>query len=373
MADGKSLVIYIITYVCTIILGGIVYYIDQHGHFVRKICKKWFVLAGNIIIALPFALICGLRAFDVGYDTANYIKDFSNMATGAYEEHVGSFDYLYKAVFSVLAKLTNGNQICVLLVMALITLIFVVYALEKISNSTIDFILLLSMFFLYLSPIMLDQSRQLIAVGVVMLAYTYLIAGYKKEFVLFIIIATLFHETAIIFIGLIIFDNKYLNKRKLGILIGAAAILTYFVMPQILNLLFRFVPTRFEYITIMDGTGVNGKAWIVDMMPMFVSMVVYYLFKKNEEPKHNVVAELTAWSAFPLRIASYYSFFIMRMSYYGEAISIILVSYALKNVKGKRKLLIAGCLLTVYIFRWWYGFVILKLNDAIPYNFYWDV
>ena len=372
MGNIKSIVIYMGAYILTLSLAGVIYSIFKQNKFQWKISRKIFTFAGNILISTSFSLICGLRASCVGYDTVNYINDFSHMALGTYEGHAGSLDYLYKAIFLILAKITKGNQICVLFFMALITMVFVVYALEKVSSTSLQFTILLFLFLLYLSPIMLDQARQLIAVGVVMLAYVYLLNGCKKGYFLYMIIAMLFHETAIAFVLLFFFDNKYLNKKRFGILIGATAILTYFIMPQILNVMFNFVPERFQYITDLDGSGVDGKAWIIDIAPMIMSMIIYYLFKNKDEPKHNIVAEITAWSAFPLRIASYYSFFIMRMSYYGEAVSVVLVSYALKNVKGNKKVLVVIVLLVTYIFRWWYGFVVLKLNNAIPYSFYWQ-
>ena len=92
------------------------------------------------------------------------------MANETYISSQGSFAFLYHFIFKVIAKTTNGNSVYMLFGMAMLSLVLIETAFEKVCRKGAEFSIGLILFMLYLSPIMMDQSRQVIGVGFVTLA-----------------------------------------------------------------------------------------------------------------------------------------------------------------------------------------------------------
>lgn len=369
LLNTYSINLYLSIYLVTAILGLFYYQYIRKIIFLQIRAEVFIRIIFKIIIALPFSILCGLRDISVGFDTYNYIRGFEKMANETYISSQGSFAFLYHFIFKVIAKTTNGNSVYMLFGMAMLSLVLIETAFEKVCRKGAEFSIGLILFMLYLSPIMMDQSRQFIGVGFVTLAYAYLLNNKKRLCIFFILIGMFFHETASVMLIFLLLDNRVLSGKKIKIFIFMFLILNCFLMPVLLQLVYIFLPDRYSYLITAQEKTVIGKGWIIDLFPLMISMFIYYNHIKKMYIQHNAVLESAIWSSFFFRIAGYYSFFIMRMSYYGESLSILVIIYVLFHHKCKKLKIYIFILLLAHFLHWWIDFVILGLNAAIPYRF----
>lgn len=141
------------------------------------------------------------------------------------------------------------------------------------------------------------------------------------------------------------------------------------ILQYLISLLYLILPPKFIYIQ-EQGKEVasSGYAWLIDVVPMLFVVYLYYRYR-NKSSLKDIPLVFYALSALPLRLAAYNSFFIMRLSYYGEIISIILLLNILSKLSFKEVRLWSCVGFLIFFTHWYMDFVFLRLNAAIPYGF----
>lgn len=332
--------------------------------------KEQFSIVSFLLLsatAIPYALLCANRSDDTGFDTTNNIIGYFNMRYGI--EYVNDgFNYLYQYL-RYLALYVFGRKIEYwFFIVAYIPLICINYVFQKFARDKYQYALGCLLFSLYLSPIMMDQSRQFMAMGISTLAIYKLYNGNIKTFVIWTFICVFIHESCIfLFLLLLLYKFKY--SRGSIYLIMVLMFVSVFLLQYLMSLLYLILPAKFSYIQ-EQGKEVasSGYAWIIDVIPMLLVVFIYY---KNRKvfPLKDIPLVIYALSALPLRLAAYNSFFIMRLSYYGEIVSIILLLNILSHLSSKKVRFWSYVSFFVFFIHWYIDFVFLRLNDAIPYSY----
>ena len=214
----------------------------------------------------------------------------------------------------------------------------------------------------------MEQSRQFFSISIGMLALYCLRENDKKRALLLILLALFLHESILILLVIYLFarekvESKWLSYGSLIIVLLVSAFFIHFFVSVIVS----FLPAKYLYIQEQAHAETSGLAWIVDLMPLCLIMFVYYKYK-IDNGKNNFPLELCALSAIPFRLAGYMSFFIMRLSYYGEAVCILLLIDIFKFLPRGKVVFWSFVILLFFFFHWYIDFVLLELNDAIPYS-----
>jgi len=232
----------------------------------------WWCLSAWFILSI----IEGLRSFDIGTDTSMYTYLFSIDGMNSFEP---GFQLL-----GILVHLITDDPTYFLLFIALITNGLIVYSVYKISSQ--PFISIFSYITLYYYFQSFNAMRQYIAIGVILVAYSFL----RKNKILIYLIATLiaifFHNSAIVGLLLLPYHFFKISKKK------PASLLKSLIVPFVLgamvaiffkiglNLFIAIFPKYYVYLQMTEFAGISVVQQIVVNSTIFLA---YLLFTDNKE------------------------------------------------------------------------------------------
>ena len=163
----------------------------------KRQTKKFLIFSG---IVLTF--IAGTRDYSVGSDTQFYVKYFLS----------NRIDHMEKG-FLTLIKILRYLRVSptiFLIVCSAICFFFVLLAVYRMSVEPAISVLMFVMLYYFFNS--LNPTRQYIAIGMILNAYYHILKGHNIRAILLILLASLFHSTAIL--CLLLFFVKLINKQK---------------------------------------------------------------------------------------------------------------------------------------------------------------
>lgn len=359
---NTSIIIFLISYILTIIFCSVYF---SYNKWLYK--SKAISVILLILTTLPFSYLCAKRSEYTGYDTLNYINGFLDMKYGIIASDSGSFDFIFKMLRFITYDIFGDNIFIWLFLLSFLALLFLNYSFSLISKRVFVYSSTCLLFLLYLSPIMLNQSRQFISVALVALAYILLKKGYVKKFIFTIVISTFIHESSLVFIIFPFIANIKIVK-KYSYVLPFIFIISIFFVNYLTNEIGAYLPDKYEYVKEQTGVQTSGFGWIIDLFPLFFILLFYYKYRTIVD-RNNLPLELCALSALPFRMAGYTSYFIMRLSYYGEVISLILFCELLSHTNKRKAIILIIISILIFSLRWYIAYVYLGLHAVIPYSY----
>lgn len=351
MTDFESLVFYIISFSIS------TYFIFLSDKTNKKLKKNVCVIIG---LAIPI-LISALR-YDVGTDFNAYVDMYNS---------IKNLDInIVEGLFSVICKIAIvlGNVQYMFAIYSALTIIFVYKALEY--NK--DKYSLSLCFFLYLFlhfAISFNIIRQALAVVIVFYTYRHLTEKNLKKFIFWVLIASLAHKTALVFLPLYFIVPK--NKEKISKIQVIQVIALMIVMLVVLNLktILQYLTnfSMFEkYAIYMNPMKTENKSLILKL----ILLCVFLFFRKQlkvYEPKNNIYIILFIISVI-LEFTGYFSAFVKRIAMYFTISEIYLISCLPKifNKKDRNLVLLAIICYAIIIFI--ISFYIQGQSNVIPYR-----
>lgn len=330
-------------------------------------------IAFLIMIIVVLSLLSGLRSYSVGTDTLNYVTHINYWQTiqnyNRYPTEPGL------RFISILTAYFFKGPTSVLLVVATLTNSLIVYRLWTYKNNiSINIsILLYSLYYYFMT---LSGIRQWVAISIVFWASEYVFKKKYLRFSFFVILATLFHNSAII--GLLIpIVDIILNKKKYNI--KKLIFFLFVVLPSIIGVLivieskfniFSKYGAYFENFNAQVGTGIT--LWI----KMFLSLIIFLVILSekiiSEEDYNLFKRSFTIYFIGLLMvIPGYYINDFNRIAFYYVIYELIffgVIGKYYKNMKVKIGLLMF-ILFYVLLF-------ILEIKysglSIMPYKFYWN-
>lgn len=189
-----------------IIYIGLLAFCWLFSYLANRYHQKKFVW----LIILALTLIAGLRDYSVGIDTQSYVKKFGYIANGVFRYAYGletSFKYICYAVLKFFP-----NATVLLTLFAFLTnwcIITRFWELRKISSFSC-MVLCYYMSFYFMT---MNVMRQFCAIGIVFYCTRYLSQKKVLRFILGVLIAMLFHQTAVI--GFVLLAINCLRWKEL--------------------------------------------------------------------------------------------------------------------------------------------------------------
>lgn len=314
-----------------------------------------------IISFIPLFILLMLRDITVGNDTIqyiNYFNMFGNMNINQlfllnFEK---GFVFLCKILYFV-----TSNQLIFLSCMSFFSLLGVYFFINKYSKMPWFSIWLFICLGFYGSCF--NILRQVIAMNFLLMSIKYLSEKKFQSFILFVLLASLFHKTALIFILLYPISRFEINKLYFTSLVFFAT-LFYFFSDFLTNLFLQDIFSKYQNSDIESGGGL--------FFIMLISINVFcYLFGKNNIKRNKVnkihfqmlnISLLLQMLAFSLPLAT-------RLTSYFFISSIVLIPNVIAYQSKKNKVYLT-IIIQIFTFAFFlYKMTIGEISGIVPYLF----
>ena len=255
--------------------------------------KKYYPLAILLLIfaVITLSLLSGMRNYMIGTDTATYDNFFitavnsNNFSRYFYNlTSTDSLEQIFVLLIYIVSRISNNYHffqfICALIINANIGLALYLSR-NKLKSMSLGWITYC--FLLYVNT--LNIVRQSIALSFMALAISLLLSKKFYQACVVIIIACLFHKTAII--GLVIILVAYLfnhivNSKRLFLVIGLSLFITIlipFLMPLLGNINV-FVGSKYSNYLVSTG-GISLLFGVLLRLPMLLLIAINFVLEPS--------------------------------------------------------------------------------------------
>ena len=182
-----------------------------------------------LFFAVVFSLIFGSR-YKVGVDWYNYIEIYNKISVEGFI--FNSLEVSYKLI-NLLSYYFNGGIGFVIFVCTVVFFIFTMFSFPRLALNPFYFFAITAPYHLVMSGV--NYTRQAVALSIFLYALSFLINGNKKYFSFFILLASTFHASALLFFPMLFIDYK---KRYLFFVLSIVCpIVVYMMLGQYIQYL----------------------------------------------------------------------------------------------------------------------------------------
>lgn len=349
--------------------------------------KRQF-LGTNAKVSVFFALlipclIAGLRHKTIGTDVQGYVEHLFQTAesAGSFSDYFQSgytqFGWDYMAVkdtefgFALLTFLIQrifGNMQVLLFVLQALTVIPVYKGLRAFEK-TQPVWLGMAVYYLMFYNQTFNMMRQWIAMAVLFYAFQFLVnKSYRKYFV-FVLIAWLFHASALFGIAvfaiyrLVASENKFGKAMKafLICLIGVAALLGLDVVMRIMDML------GIKYGSYIDGTLTFMPNQIWYRLVLVLLLAVRWKYIKQTDRKVYFYLIAVVFDFLASQLTSIYAHSVRIGVYFSEYYMLVYPSICVATRHKNNKKLMQGIVLCFLCVYWFYVYVYGGTGQTVPY------
>ena len=244
-----------------------------------KMTKKVFF----ILALLPFSTLFYIRGINVGTDYKAYSKVYLSIVDGtltmAQKDWVG-IGFIYICKF--LSVFFERKYFLAYALINIITLFLIVKTIVDLSNYPTMSLFIFFSFCLHFQ--IFNQFRQMMAIAIVFWSYRYIKERDIKKFLITILIASIFHRTALILIPFYWIVEVPVNAKNIFIWITIAIIL-YFGFDKVMSLLMYTYYGRIYYGGRYDVVQASSKLNFIIRVIMLTISLLFYKKVKNKNPQ----------------------------------------------------------------------------------------
>lgn len=325
--------------------------------------KKFLFLAG-----IQMFLLLALRGETVGIDTPTYHKDVLYIVDGA---TVG-FEVGDVWLIRIAYRLTQSVQ-AVIAVYAFLTILLVCVSIRRMSKDWYLSVILYEGLMYY--NFAFTGMRQALAISIVMLGWTFLFRGKYFKTILCVIIAGLFHQSALVSMLCVLLDviGKKVKIKGFVYVAMICYVPLWLYSENLVRLGTAILPEYAWYLTGYQMAGTSYMNLLFYVMILFVcACLAYSSFCGTDGRKENIrsMAILMVGVAFYVMATRFR--LLNRLTMYFTIIVVFLIpsiTRSLLSAKGK-KMSEAACLAIVTAY---FGVLVMTgSNNMVPYYFFWD-
>lgn len=337
----------------------------------KKIKKIWLILA----IAIP-SLIAGMRSGSVGSDTAMYIQEY--YSPGSYIFGTGftrTFEIGFRLLRDGLSAIHMPHQVYLFIIQAMTLSFLFAAAYEERKEASIKLIMFVYMFDSYFQS--LNMMRQALAVAIVIYSYTQIVRDRYIRGVLLIVLASLFHQTAIV--CLLVVGVKFALESKhakiyiaIGITIIAVLLFNNSLLQRLAVLL---LGNKAIWYTTRTDTG--SRIWVYLLKVAPIVLIVVLCIKSYKNNKKVIIYSGLVLAGYVIAVyGNLVATDAQRIALYISRLDAIVLGYAASTsltVYKKRKLRrkhISAIICAYYVIMFTYNYFILGVSNIVPYSIY---
>lgn len=245
----------------------------------NKTIKRFFI----VMSFLPFFCILAFR-YGIGYDYLNiYDKIFRMVVTGGSTTWEPGITWLIKIIGHY-----SHDSFYFFFITALVTSIFTYKGILKNSDKPWFSLLLFIISGLYMDS--MNAVRQYIAIAIFAYSLKFIIEKDFKKYLIWIIIASLFHSSVLIMIPVYFFCQKQLTWKKRIIVFFILIMMFPFINSLFINIISK-TKYSFYLTSVYDSANPTYSELIISSFLFLISSFLYKKGKNNE--KFNIFYNLT--------------------------------------------------------------------------------
>jgi transmembrane protein EpsG len=230
----------------------------------QKILYNLNVFMGSSLMIL----FAGFRSTSVGTDTNNYLGIFNHINKYKLSKSDTSIEYLY----FFLNKLSYFLSKEFTFLLILIAIIVVYLNLKVIIKFSVNLWLSVFIFMIFGGYLFLfNGARQALAVAIISLAILQIYKRNVKKYIFWVVIASLFHNTALIMMPVYFFNMQDFSLKK-SLVLGLIMSVLMMVLFQFLTLFSADISLRYSYY---DERGATGAYILTSFYFVLTTLFVY--------------------------------------------------------------------------------------------------
>ncbi len=334
----------------------------------------------ELIFMMVYVFIFTVRNYRVGTDTEAYYRMYNYITNNnlfIYNISVQGLSYSYELLYSLvvnLAKIIFNSFQGFLGLMAFIQLVFFQsFCKNSVKEYKINFNHIVFLFFMLLFSESFNIMRQTIAISIVFFGLKYLYQKNLKMYCISIIVASLFHISAIftiLFYFIYDIEGVYSQMKETLLVLGC---LLFPVLYSKMMMFFASFPFMQKYTSLYmqsDITSGHANFALLNLLlriPIVVLLLLYHrsLIRVNKKNRFLFILYIFEIGCFLLSIWYHWTF---RMAYYGMCADFILIPQIIKMNRNKNYIL-QSIIILYYILFFFITIVQRNYNGIIPYIF----
>lgn len=337
----------------------------------EKSNKKNKYIYAIFAIIIP-SILAGIRDIEIGTDVKVYILKNFNLATNyiSLTKYLNNFgdSYGYWIIGFLVSRFTKNISV-LLFIYQLIIMLFVFLICKDNKERCPAYLSYFTFLTLFYNR-SLNMSRQTIAIVIIIYALKYIENGKNIKYIIWIIISSLFHFTALsaIFIFIIIKTVKYDKGKIVKFLILTGTFMCLVFFDEITSFLINDIhvlPLKYLAYTVHNG---YIKVYELAMKVFFILILGIYakiLFKKDKFNSFLFFCLILDLIIYFIGIISKYA---NRIGYYFGYLSIIVYPQIYKIFKNKEQRICAILAYIILMLLYWYIYYAYFKNDqTVPY------
>lgn len=356
----ESMIIYIGSIILTV-TGVTIFENKYYRDSDRKIYKFGFFCMAIIPI-----IISSIR-YDVGTDYHNYYNDFyyyKFTGLGDIQNYTKGIEYIPLLIRYITNNIFKNPYIFFYITSIIINICVFIALYKRRRYLPISYSMLMYLCLHFGSS--LNGIRQYMAIGIVLIAYTYLENKNLKMFIIAIVIAGLCHRTSyIVFLLYPLTSKKIKSIYKVFLIIGCIGLILGY--DKFIQLLGEF--DMFEKYTIYASDEKSmGIGLIIMNIPIFIILLLYSKRLKAYNSTNDMYIFFIIIGFF-LKFLGYLSPFVSRLALYFDICQIILIPQLLCISRNKfENLMVKHAIVITSIFIFVYKYIILGNSEIFPYK-----
>lgn len=351
----QTLIIYFVVFISTVIITN----------YIKKKEDKWLKLKA-LIISLPCLIVMSLR-YGIGTDYFNYFNIYIYPdALG-----IGKYEFLFTQILNLSRFLSDNFQFFIFITSFITVYLFTYCVLVNIEQSYWDlavFIVLCLYFGIWCAAI-----GQVIAIGIAFFAIKEIENKNFGKFLLFTILAGLFHSSA-----LIVLPCYFIISSKKSVTVSWQIQLIRMICIVISCVIFTQLFYRYgdivgiKYASYINNFREGGRtAKFLMFSSLFYLPEVYLMFSTiHKYPNARLYYYLLVLEAttFIMSISVAYAF---RIGQYFSIAHVVLAPLTISSCSnGKRRFLLLLYYVFAFGFYFYYTTFALNYNGIVPYRIY---
>lgn len=183
-------------------------------------------------VALALALLAGLRNPEIERDYQNYLFSFDMIYQDKNPVYLAVFEPgFFLIVYSVRSLIEINYGLVIMLVYAFASVFIKIFSIKSLAINPYLVILIYFSHFFFLHE--MTQIRIGLATAIFFVSISYYLKGNLKAYVALILLATFFHYTAFLYLGVLLFKRDSFNRYFYFSIIVVSIILVFIKVPLI--------------------------------------------------------------------------------------------------------------------------------------------
>lgn len=323
--------------------------------------KKYFLITSGFILFLYAAL----RAHTLQPDIQRYVQVYESYAKCSFLEIIEIFnpdikDPTYYFSGWVFSRIFSNGQWWLAFIGAVYVLVIAVLIYRESKSPLLSIVAFLSLAHFDFT---LNCLRQSLAMSITTLAFFSLKDRKPWKFLFLVIMASLFHRSALIFLMVYPVANMKLGWKH--IIVAALVFILFFVAQgTVRNLMGKFLADT-QYEGYIDSETTLTFSGFIIQGAIFAFCLMYYPTVSRQYEKANVLYNLVfiglMFQVFSSMVAEFF-----RVSRYFSVFSVILIPLAISAESNKKLRVIESIIIPLI-------FIVYMFKDGIPeYAFFWQ-